>query len=115
MEQRAAEIVARRLIAGRPDRAADRLAGGVFVPLPQAPGCASALPVKMMEIAAEVGDISRRIGEGLANDGVLDGEETARVLDEVHEAEQRLAELRAMLELTRAGDRQPATVTRIPA
>lgn len=76
-----------------------RMNGGVFVPLPVAPGCDSALPAKMMEIAAEVGDISRRIGEGLANDGVLDAAETGRVLDEVHEAEQRLAELRALLEL----------------
>lgn len=96
---------ARELEANAPEplvtKALCRLNGGVFVPLPVAPGCDSALPAKMMEIAAEVGDISRRIGEGLANDGVLDAGETARVLDEVHEAEQRLAELRAMLELGR--------------
>lgn len=72
--------------------------GGVFVPLPQAHGGDDAVPQKVMEVAAEVGDVSRKIAEGLADDNVLNERETLGALDELGELEARVAELRLLLE-----------------
>lgn len=74
------------------------LAGGTFVPLLSGACDDSALSGKIMEIVAEVGDVSRKIGEGLAGDGELDADECRDSLAEQAQLETRVAELRMLLE-----------------
>lgn len=82
-------------------RALCRLAGGVFVPLPQAPGCDSALPLTVMELASELGQVSGKISEGLSDDGVLDDAEIDAVLRELDDHDAVSARLRLTLEAMR--------------
>lgn len=74
-----------------------QMAGGVFVPLPQMPEGADAPALMLARLAAELGDVSRKITEGLADNGVLDPHEAEAALIEVGDLERLTAQLRMTL------------------
>lgn len=73
-----------------------RLAGGVFIPLPQMPGSADALPMQVMELAKELGELSESVRQGLG-DGSFDAADAQKALDELHDVERCTARLRLAL------------------
>lgn len=78
----------RRSTAKPVTRALCRLAGGVFLPLPEDFGDGSALPLQVMQLAQELGDVSAAVRSALEN-GVIDkGEaaETEREIDQLIDA-----------------------------
>ena len=83
-------------------RALARMLGGVFVMLPEANCEGSGLPTSVMEMAAELGDVSRAIQDGLSShgpDGTKMTPAEARVaLEQLHDHETATARLRVALE-----------------
>lgn len=77
--------------------ALSRLAGGVFVPLPHAPWGEDTLPMQVLTLAQELGDVSHKITDGL-RDGALSPDEAQAALDELHQLDMASARLRLMLE-----------------
>lgn len=74
-----------------------RQAGCVLLPL--APRSADAAWAKRLsDIGAEMGDVFRRTGEALSNDGKIDSREAGALISEVNEAMQTLADMRGALE-----------------
>lgn len=82
-----------------------RMAGGVFIALPQMPGATDALPMHIMQIVKEFGELSERIREGMG-DGDFSDRDARAALDELHDVERCLAELR--LALTTMAESKPA-------
>lgn len=74
-----------------------RLAGGVFIPLPQMPGSADQLPMQVMEIIQEMGQFSEQIRNGLG-DGHFGREDAESALAELHDVEACVARLRLALQ-----------------
>ena len=76
-----------------------RMAGGVFIRLPEAFGDDSGLPMQVVSLVKEVGDVADALRAGMA-DGELDNDELARIereLDElIDRAVQGRAQVRAM-------------------
>ena len=62
-----------------------RLAGGVFVPLPDAGASDGELRAGVMHLSAELGDVAREIDRALSDDRILPREESAihRQIDEL--------------------------------
>jgi len=58
--------------------------GGVFIPLPQAPGAENALAARVVEILAEAGDVAREVQTALA-DGHCNAAETRRMREQLSE------------------------------
>ncbi|MAQ30902.1 MAG: hypothetical protein CL950_13240 [Erythrobacter sp.] len=88
--------------AGRPfiTIALAKMAGGVFIRLPEDFGDASGLPMQVVALVKEVGDVADALREGLADDDRLDHAELAKIereLDElIDKAAQGRAQVRAM-------------------
>lgn len=88
--------------AGRPviTIALAKMAGGVFIRLPEGFGNSSGLPMHVVELVKEVGDVADALREGLADDDELDNAELAKIereLDElIDKAVQGRAQVRAM-------------------
>lgn len=77
-----------------------RQAGGVFVRLPEAFGDETGLPMQVVGLVKEVGDVADALREGLADDDHLSARELARLereLDDlIDKAVQGRAQVRAM-------------------
>lgn len=77
-----------------------KMAGGVFIRLPEGFGNSSGLPMQVVELVKEVGDVADALREGLADDDELDNAELAKIereLDElIDKAVQGRAQVRAM-------------------
>lgn len=77
-----------------------KMAGGVFIRLPEDFGDASGLPMQVVALVKEVGDVADALREGLADDDRLDHAELAKIereLDElIDKAAQGRAQVRAM-------------------
>lgn len=58
--------------------------GGVFLPLPAADPCDAALPGHVMHLTTELGDLSRRVGEALA-DGKVCRNDAAKIEREIND------------------------------
>lgn len=74
-----------------------RLAGGIFVPLPEANGTEDALSGLTLTLAAELGDVSAEIRRGLADDGMISPAEAMCVLEELDQLDRASAQLRMLL------------------
>lgn len=83
-------------------RARARQLGGVFVMLPEANCEGSGLPTSVMEMAAELGDVSRAIQDGLSSHGPdgtkMTPAEAQIALEQLHDHEAATARLRLALE-----------------
>ena len=92
MERRAAAPLVTIVLA--------RQAGGGFIRLPEGFGNSSGLPMQVVELVKEVGDVADALREGLADDDELDNAELAKIereLDElIDKAVQGRAQVRAM-------------------
>lgn len=73
-----------------------RLAGGVFIPLPMMPGSSDALPMQIMDLLQQAGELSASIREGLG-DGEFSGDDAEDALTQLHDVERCVAALRLAL------------------
>jgi len=58
--------------------------GGVFLPLDAADPCEAALPGHVMQLTTELGDLSRRVGEALA-DGKVCRDDASKIEREIND------------------------------
>lgn len=84
--------------AGHPHitRALARLAGGVFVPLPEADEAGDGLLASVVTLVEELGDVSQAIRAGLADNDFSRGDATLAI-DQLDELDQASAALRMKL------------------
>lgn len=87
------------IAAGKRPEIASALArelGGVFLPLPRTDGASAPLAMRVIELAKELGDVSARIGEALA-DGEVTPREANAAEAEVDDLIERACALRGEL------------------
>jgi hypothetical protein len=104
MERRAARPLVTMALA--------RQAGGVFIRLPEDFGDASGLPMQVVGIVKEVGDVADALREGLADDDRLDRTELARIEREFDDLIDKTVQGRAQV---RAMQGKPAAPVRVAA
>lgn len=86
-----------------------KLAGGVFLPLPDATPDCSEISLRVLELAKELGDVSAQVRIALANDGQVDAVEAASI---ERELEQLVDSSVQTLALVRAIQGKPAAKPR---
>lgn len=96
LERRSAVPFMTRLLA--------KLAGGVFLKLPEDFGDAAELPSRVMELAEELGDVSARVREAVA-DGVVRPREAEAVERELDELIEKAVATRALVRGMQGKDR----------
>lgn len=101
MERRAAEPLVTMALA--------KMAGGVFIRLPEDFGDAAGLPMQVVGLVKEVGDVADALREGLADDDKLDANELARIEQQYDELIDKAVQGRAQV---RAMQGKPAAVAR---
>ncbi|MEH6722776.1 MAG: phage regulatory CII family protein [Qipengyuania sp.] len=89
-----------------------RQAGGVFIRLPEDFGDASGLPMQVIALVKEVGDVADALRVGLADDDRLDTVELAKIERELDELIDKAAQGRAQV---RAMQGKPAAPVRMAA
>lgn len=100
--------------AGRPiiTIALAKMAGGVFIRLPEDFGDAAGLPMQVVGLVKEVGDVADALREGLADDEQLDADELARIERELDDLIDKAVQGRAQV---RAMQGKPAAPVRVAA
>ncbi len=83
-------------------RALCKQAGGVFVPIPRLDGGHEVLPGQVMVLAKELGEVSAKITEGLADDDELNVKEIDAILAEQDDLDRASHQLRHTLTALRA-------------
>jgi len=81
-----------------------RLAGGVFVPLPQADLGSDDLRAAVMQLFSEMGDVSREIDRSLAGDGRISAKEAEAINREIEDLFARGIELKQAVTMAAARD-----------
>lgn len=74
-----------------------RIAGGLFIELPQGPADGDGMIATVMQLTSELGDVARRMTDAFADDGKCDAPEARAALAELDEMDAASAKLRLLL------------------